>query len=192
MTDSTARLAQRALAEAGRVVEGLDETAFDSFARAIAAARRIALHGLGREGLQMKGLAMRLFHLGLDAHVVGEMTLPPVGVGDLFLASAGPGDFATVAALADIARKAGAKVAIVTAQPGSHLARSADHVLHIPAQTMADDLGADDQGDAASVLPMGSLFELSMMLVFELLVLRLRTITGETAESMRARHTNLE
>ncbi len=30
------------------------------------------------------------------------------------------------------------------------------------------------------------------MLVFELLVLRLRDITGETAASMRARHTNLE
>ncbi len=60
-------------------------------------------------------------------------------------------------------------------------------MLHIPAQTMAD-----DQGAKASVLPMGSLFELSQMLVFELLVLRLREITGETAASMRARHTNLE
>ena len=47
-----------------------------------------ALHGLGRDGLQMKGLAMRLFHLGLDAHVVGEMTTPPVGTGDLLICSA--------------------------------------------------------------------------------------------------------
>jgi hypothetical protein len=39
---------------------------------------------------------------------------------------------------------------------------------------------------------MGSLFELSQMLVFELLVLRLREIKGETAATMRARHTNLE
>jgi 6-phospho-3-hexuloisomerase len=51
---------------------------------------------------------------------------------------------------------------------------------------------ADDQGATTSVLPMGSLFELSQMLVFELLVLRLRDIKGETAETMRARHTNLE
>lgn len=202
MTDSIADLARSALADADRVAARLDVGAFESFARAIAAAKRIALHGLGREGLQMKGLAMRLHHLGLDAHVVGDMTLPPIGAGDLFLASAGPGDFATIAALADIARKAGAKVAIVTAQPGSNLARAADHVLHIPAQTMADnlgaddlgadDLGADDRSADASVLPMGSLFELSMMLVFELLVLRLRDMLGESAESMRARHTNLE
>ena len=86
-----------------------------------------------------------------------------------------------------IAKDAGAKTAIVTAQPISNLANNADHVLHIPAQTMADDQGAN-----TTVLPMGSLFELSQMLVFELLALRLREIKGETAASMRARHTNLE
>ena len=44
----------------------------------------------------------------------------------------------------------------------------------------------------ASVLPMGSLFEGAMFLVFEVLVLRLRARLGETPESMRARHTNME
>ena len=180
-------LAKGALNDAARVVQRLDAKSFESFAQAIASARTIALHGLGREGLQMKGLAMRLFHLGLDAHVVGEMTTPPVGAGDLLICSAGPGDFASIAALNKIAKDAGAKTAIVTAQPSSTLAKNADHVLHIPAQTMAD-----DQGAKTSVLPMGSLFELSQMLVFELLVLRLREIKGETAASMRTRHTNLE
>ena len=86
-----------------------------------------------------------------------------------------------------IARDAGAKSAIVTAQPASSLAKSADHVLHIPSQIMAD-----DQGSNTSVLPMGSLFEFSQMVVFELLVLRLRDIKSETAVSTRQRHTNLE
>jgi 6-phospho-3-hexuloisomerase len=187
MGASIADLAKRALAEAGDVVQRLDPAAFESFAEAIAGAKTIALHGLGREGLQMRGLAMRLYHLGLDAHVVGEMTMPPVGPGDLLICSAGPGDFTTIAALMKIAKDAGAKTAVVTAQPSSSLATSADHVLHIPAQTMAD-----DQGETASVLPMGSLFELSQMLVFELLALRLRDIEGESAASMRQRHTNLE
>jgi 6-phospho-3-hexuloisomerase len=187
MASSFRDLTRSALADAGRVIEHLEATAFESFAQAIANAKTIALHGLGREGLQMKGLGMRLFHLGLDAHVVGEMTTPPVGAGDLLICSAGPGDFATIAALMKIAEDAGAKTAIVTAQPSSNLAKSADHVLHIPAQTMAD-----DQGTKTSVLPMGSLFELSQMLVFELLVLRLRDLKGETAASMRQRHTNLE
>ncbi|MEZ5830510.1 MAG: 6-phospho-3-hexuloisomerase [Dongiaceae bacterium] len=187
MSASVSDLARSALEDARQVIDKLDVACFESFAQAIARAKVIALHGLGREGLQMKGLAMRLFHLGLDAHVVGEMTTPPVGKGDLLICSAGPGDFATIAALMKIAKEAGAETAIVTAQPASNLVKVADHVLHIPAQTMADDRGAK-----TSVLPMGSLFELSQMLVFELLVLRLREIKGETAASMRARHTNLE
>ena len=39
---------------------------------------------------------------------------------------------------------------------------------------------------------MGSLFEVAMMLVFELIILKLRDRIGETLETMRARHTNLE
>ena len=36
------------------------------------------LYGCGREGLQMRGLAMRLYHLGLQANMVGDMaTLSP-------------------------------------------------------------------------------------------------------------------
>ncbi len=62
----------------------------------------------------------------------------------------------------------------------------ADELLVIPAQTMARDIGGD------SVLPMGSLFEGAMFVVFEALVLRLRDALGESAESMRARHTNME
>ena len=51
---------------------------------------------------------------------------------------------------------------------------------------MANDIGSE------AVLPMGSLFEGAMFLVFEAVVLRLREVLGETAESMRARHTNME
>jgi len=69
-------------------------------------ARRIGCYGVGREGLMMKALCMRLMHLGLDAHVVGDMTAPPVGKGDLLLVSAGPGTFSTVLALLGVARAA--------------------------------------------------------------------------------------
>jgi 6-phospho-3-hexuloisomerase len=74
----------------------------------------------------------------------------------------------------------------VTAEPGGATAGLADDVLVIPAQTMARDRVA------TSVLPMGSLFEGAMFLVFEALVLRLRDALGETAATMRARHTNME
>lgn len=179
--------AQEAIQELASVLKRLDDGQFEAFAIALSSARKIVIHGLGREGLQMRGLAMRLFHLGMDAHVLGDVTAPPVSDGDLFLVSSGPGDFASIQALIGIARVAGAKIAVVTAQPQSQSAREADAVLNIPAQTMAD-----DQGTQQSVLPMGSLFEVSMMLTFELLVLRLRDLKGETALTMRGRHTNME
>jgi 6-phospho-3-hexuloisomerase len=154
----------------------------------LAAARRIACYGVGREGLMMKALAMRLYHLGLDVHVVGDMTTPPVGSGDVLFVSAGPGAFSTVAGLAGVARGAGAEVICLTAEPDGAVPRAADRVVHLPAQTMAADQGAA----ATSILPMGSLFEGLMFLFFELLVLDLRDRLGISPEAMRANHTNLE
>jgi hypothetical protein len=56
MTEAISELATAALNDAGRVVQRLDQRLFESFAQAIANAKTVALHGLGREGLQMKGL----------------------------------------------------------------------------------------------------------------------------------------
>jgi 6-phospho-3-hexuloisomerase len=179
--------AGQALDELRGVFDRLQPDAAAPLITAILGARRIALHGLGREGLQMRGFAMRLFHLGRDAHAVGDVTLPPLGPGDLLIAACGPGRLDTVSALLAVARRHGATTAVVTAQPAGETARQADLIVHLPAQTMAD-----DRGGAPSVLPMGSLFEAALMLFLELAVLALRERLGETAESMRARHTNLE
>jgi len=180
-------LGKTAVAELTAVMAALPDDAAEPLIAAILAARRIALYGAGREGLALKGFAMRLFHLGRDAHVVADMTTPPVGPGDLLIVTAGQGRFATGETLLDIARAAGARTAIVTAQPDGPTARKADVRLVIPAQTMAD-----DQGGRVSLLPMGSLFEIAETIVFELVILKLRERLGETAATMRARHTNLE
>jgi 6-phospho-3-hexuloisomerase len=181
-------LAARAADELHRATAGVDPASLAALVHEIAGARRIVAYGVGREGLMMRALAMRLYHLGLDAHVAGDMSAPPVGPGDLLLVSAGPGGFSTVDGLIGVARAAGARVACVTARPEGSAPRAADRVLVIPAQTMAN-----DQGPAAeSVLPMGSLYEGAQYLTFELLVLALRDHVGVPPEAMRARHTNLE
>ena len=176
-----------ALSDLGRVFAALPDDAADPLIEAIAASKRIVVFGCGREGLQMRGFAMRLFHMGRDVAVWSDMTTPPVGPGDLLFVSAGPGYLTTAAVLVEIAHKAGARTALVTAQPGGELAKHVDIVTIIPAQTMAD-----DQGVNLSVLPMGSLFETAQMIFFELVILKLRPRFHETSETMRARHTNLE
>jgi 6-phospho-3-hexuloisomerase len=187
VSDDLHARARRATAEIGAVLERLDPRAVDALCDEICAARRIATYGVGREGLMMRALCMRLGHLGLDAHVVGDMTTPPLGASDLLLVSAGPGWFSTVEALAGVARGAGARVVAITAQPGGRVPQGADVVVHLPARTMADDLAA-----GPGVLPMGSLYEAAQLVAFDLVSLALRDRLGQTPEEMRARHTNLE
>jgi 6-phospho-3-hexuloisomerase len=187
MTETLAELSTAALKDLGRVFARLPDNSADQLIEAIVAAKRIVLFGCGREGLQMRGFAMRLFHMGCDVAVWGDMTTPPVGLGDLLFVSAGPGYLSTAHVLVDIARKAGARTALITAQTGGELAKHVDIVTVIPAQTMADDRGA-----SLSVLPMGSLFETAQMILFELVILKLQPLCRESSETMRARHTNLE
>ncbi|MBX3030981.1 MAG: 6-phospho-3-hexuloisomerase [Chloroflexi bacterium] len=179
-------LLRQAAAELADVAGHLDPDALDPVVEAIVQARRVMLYGCGREGLMMRALAMRLHHLGRSVCMQGDMTAFPLAAGDLFLCAAGPGALATATALCGVARDAGARVLVVTAEPSGETARLAHDLLVIPAQTMARDMGGP------SVLPMGSLFEAAMLLVSEVLVLRLRDVLGETPETMRARHTNME
>jgi len=182
-----AELYAQALDELGICLAKVKRSDIDAALDELARAKRIALYGVGREGLQMKGFAMRLFHLGLKASVVGDMTTPPVGKGDLLVVSAGPGNFSTVAALMGVARESGARTLAVTAVPDGGAAKLADTVLTIPAQTMAN-----DQGPSTSVLPMGSLYEGAQYILFEILILELRQRLQISPATMRANHTNLE
>jgi 6-phospho-3-hexuloisomerase len=176
----------QALAEIGSVLGAIDETGVKKLCTAIANAQQIVVFGCGREMLQMRGFAMRLFHLGKSVAVAGDINTPAIGPQDLFLASAGPGELSTVLALCAKAREAGAQVAMITAVAGSPAERAADITLIIPAQTMASDHNSE------SILPMGSLYEASLFMLFEMMVERLKPMLGETAETMRARHTTLE
>jgi len=175
-----------ALDEIRAVLEDGAAAEVDRLCDQLLKSHRIACYGVGREGLMMRALCMRLMHLGLDAHMAGDMTTPALGDGDLLVVSAGPGSFSTVKALEGVARSAGARVAAITAQPAGEVPSAADVVIHLRAQTMADDKGG------SSVLPMGSLYEAVMLIFFDIVSIVLRERTGETMEGMRARHTNLE
>jgi 6-phospho-3-hexuloisomerase len=187
MADFAAQAVQAA-ADLGAAAGRVDPAALQGLMQEIANARRIVLQGAGREGLMMRGLAMRLAHLGRDVHVAGDMATPPVRPGDLLPVSSGPGALAGIAALIGVAKAAGARTACGTARPDGPDPAACDRVLVIPARTMADDRGPG----VSQLLPMGSLFEGAQFLTFELLVLALRDHLGETAQTMRARHTNLE
>nr|GMC98500.1 3-hexulose-6-phosphate isomerase [Ipomoea batatas] len=97
--------------------------------------------------------------------------------------------FSTVDAICGVARSSGARVLLLTAQPhsGSSL-EFASAVAYIPAQTMAD----DQREESRALLPMGSLYEAAMFVLFEMVVYKLGQVLGQSPEAVRARHTNLE
>jgi 6-phospho-3-hexuloisomerase len=186
--------AARALDEIAAAVHSVGSEELDAIADELVAARRIACYAGGREGLVLRGLVMRLFHAGLDAHYVGEMTCPAVGAGDVVVLSCGPGRISTVEALAGVALRDGARVLYLTAQPGEPPAERAHRVVAVKAQTMADDLPDPVLGGSAcpSVLPMGSAYEIALFVLVDLITNRVRARRGESTEEMRSRHTNLE
>ncbi len=187
MSDPSAPMFRQALDELGGVLDRVSEPSLDQAIDAIAAARRVVVFGGGREGLQIRGFAMRLFHLGRSVAVVGDMTTPAIGSGDLFLATVGPGEISTAVALVGVAKAAGVKVLVITAQPEGRVPKMADQVLVLPAQTMAD-----DQGPSVSLLPMGSVYEGALFVLFEIMVLKLKAKLDVSSDTMRGNHTNLE
>lgn len=178
--------ADRALEELAPAVRSVDEAQLDAVAKEILGSGVVVCHGVGREGIVMRGLTMRLFHAGVDAHSLGDMTTPAVGDGDLLILSIGPGRLRSVETFGQIAKDAGARVLVFTAQPGLLPEGLADHTVAIEAQTMASD------GGSQAVLPMGSAFEVALFVLVDLITNRVRAGRSESPEEMRARHTNLE
>lgn len=174
------------------------EVAVEEISAAVNRNGRVFVFGVGREGLMMKALCMRLAHLGISAHCVGDMTTPPISSPDLLLASAGPGGFPTVDAICGVARSAGARVLLLTSRPKTGSAcRFATSIAFLPAQTMADGgaesgSGSGDDKDGVVLLPMGSVYEGAMFVLFEMVVFRLGRVLGQTRQAITSRHTNLE
>ena len=168
-------LGRRACRDLETVFERVSPAQLDLLSQELLAAKRIVCYGVGREGLMMEAIAMRLMHAGFSSFVVGEMVTPPVRPGDVFWASAGPGHFPTVETLLSVARGAGCRTVVITAQPERAAQMPADLLIHLPPQTMVD----VEAGTSPSILTMGTPYEASLLLFGDLLVLRLLELTHQ-------------
>jgi 6-phospho-3-hexuloisomerase len=82
----------------------------------------------------------------------------------------------------------GAKVGVITIFPESSLARLAQCRVLIPAPTPKS--GQDNA--ETSIQPMGTLFEQSLLLTLDVIVMMLMEKLGRTSEQMFKLHANLE
>ncbi|MDN3311340.1 6-phospho-3-hexuloisomerase [Microbacterium oryzae] len=171
------------------VLGGLSEAPaeeLEAFLGAVADAERVFVHGAGRSGLALRMVAMRLMHLGLDVHVVGETTAPAIRPGDLLLTASGSGTTGGVVRAAQTAVSVGARVAAITTAAASPLADLAQAVIVVPAAEKLDRSGV------ASAQYAGSLFEQSVVLLGDALFHALWQRSGATADEIWPRHANLE
>lgn len=175
------------LQELEQALAGISAESVDQLTRLIGRADRIYVAGAGRSGLMARSFAMRLMHTGRPVYVAGETVTPAIGGNDLLLIASGSGETKSLAAMAAKARELGAAVAAVTVAPESTIGRMADVTVHIPAVTKA----AESSG-RTSVQPMGSLFEQSLLLFFDGVILRLMEEQGILPSDMYGRHANLE
>jgi 6-phospho 3-hexuloisomerase len=159
-------------------------------------AKRVFVLGAGRSGLVGRAFAMRLMHLGMDVYVVGETITPAIRSGDAVVAISGSGETDLVVGAASIAKKAGAKIAVVTSFPDSRLGRMADVVIVLPGrartETISEYVERELAGEHASLAPLGTLFEISCMVFLDGVITALMSKLNKREKDLRERHANVE
>ncbi|MFL0199392.1 6-phospho-3-hexuloisomerase [Exiguobacterium acetylicum] len=178
---------QTIIEELTSTVEAIDATETKELADAVLQSNRIFLAGAGRSGLMGKAFVMRLMHIGLDAYVVGETVTANLHEGDLLIVGSGSGETKTLVPIVEKAQQLGGTVAVVTINSTSTLALLADLVVQLPGVPKEQTASADE-----TVQPMGSLFEQTMLLFYDALILQIMEEKQLDSQTMYGKHANLE
>ncbi|MBU0905193.1 MAG: 6-phospho-3-hexuloisomerase [Firmicutes bacterium] len=174
------------LAELKRTLELINGEDAEKVVEGILRAKKIFVAGGGRSGFMAKAFVMRMMHVGLDAYVVGETVTPNLEPSDIFIVGSGSGETGSLAAMTKKAKSIGATVVAVTINPDSTIGKLADIQIEIPAQAKAEGTSGK------SIQPMGSLFEQSLLLFYDAVILRFMNKKGLNSDKMYGRHANLE
>ncbi|WP_298831008.1 6-phospho-3-hexuloisomerase [uncultured Planococcus sp.] len=174
------------LAELKLTFARIDDEQAEKLVTGILQAKKVFVAGGGRSGFMAKAFVMRMMHVGLDAYVVGETVTPNLEADDIFIVGSGSGETQSLAAMTKKAKTIGATVVAITTNPDSTIGSLSDIQIEIPAQAKADGTSGK------SIQPMGSLFEQSLLLFYDAVILRFMDKKGLNSDTMYGRHANLE
>jgi len=175
------------LDELTRAMREVDQQAAMEMVERIMAAPRVFIYGRGRSGLAAWAFASRLAQMGLQVHVVGEMTAPAISQGDLLVAASGTGTTRTTLLAAEEARRIGAGVVALTTHPESPLGTAADVVVKVEGATRRRAAGEERSAQYG-----GSLFEQALLLTLDSVAMVLKRRLARSDLEMDRRHANLE
>lgn len=162
-------------------VQRLEKMLFD--------APSIFIYGAGRSLLMLKAFAMRLMHIGMNVHIVGDVVTPAFRQNDILLLASASGETNSLIQVAKKAHSLGGSVALLTIFPQSTLGQLADIIVKLPAYT---DKLPDGPNNVKGVLPGGSMFEESVLLLGDAMVLRLAEKKKYLLTKGFSLHANLE
>lgn len=191
------KFAKAIVEEHDAVFKLLDMDQLKVFMDAIITADRVFIHGTGREGISMRGFAMRLAHLGKKVHWLMDDTTIGMQEGDLFILTDGCGDVGIHRWIVQQAKKTGARIAVITGLPEGNLVKTyADLVLFIHSTVYmheSEDPNAPRQHDVVPTnQPMGNQYEQHLYLLLDIIVILIKDEMGLTYDDMEARHRNVE
>jgi 6-phospho-3-hexuloisomerase len=167
-----------------QVLEAVPESDVQKLIDEIEKAKTIQLFAMGRMLASLRAFAMRLKHMGFDTYVVFDTTTPGIGPGDLLIVNCA---VTTIdLGIIRLAKKAGARVCVITAHPENEQGRLADLTVLVPGQIFGT------KPEIRSIQPMASLLEQALFLFEDAVVMLLMEKRSVSPQEMQKRHTNLE
>lgn len=149
--------------------------------------RKVFLVGVGRVMLSLQAIAKRLAHLGIDTHLVGEITEPAITKDDVLIVGSGSGTTFFPAGIAQIAHQRGAKIVHIGSNPNSGLKDIACLMVRIPVRTK---YYLEDEIDSSQ--PMTSLFEQTLLLLGDIVAKMIVERRNLDMKELWQHHANLE
>lgn len=189
MRMNTVQIAVKAAEELGETLSRIDLVQVERLVDAIATAKSVYVAGAGRSLLMLRGFAMRLMHLGLSAHVVGDVTTPALAAADILIFGSGSGETGGLVNVANKVKKIGGKIGLISVFPESTLGRMADVAVRIPSYSDKIPPSPDNK---PSTLHCGSVFEESLLLLCDAMIETLAKKMNVPTDRSFARHANLE
>lgn len=165
----------------------IDEKQIDKLIDYLFEADKVFFIGVGRVKLELEAFAKRLFHLGINVHIVGDINEPAMTEKDILIVGSGSGESLIPVAIAKKAKSLGGKIVHIGSNPESSLKDITDVMVRIPVQTK---LYLDDE--ISSKQPMSSLFEQSLLLLGDIISKMIVERKQIELKSLWQYHANLE
>ncbi|MEC0329572.1 6-phospho-3-hexuloisomerase [Paenibacillus macerans] len=183
----TVQYAAKIIEELQHSVSFIQEAEADRLVDRLLQADKVFVAGAGRSGLMAKSFAMRLMQMGHNAYVVGETVTPSIGKNDVLVIGSGSGETKALVSMAQKAKTLDAGVALVTISPESAIGKLADVIVRLPGSPKDKELSRYN-----TIQPMASLFEQTLLIFYDAVILKCMERKGITNSEMYGRHANLE